>query len=65
MRDAEIHAGNLLAVDKHLEADHNHIVIAVLDGQCTVKRLIRRGSSWWLLLVFAKNELRVHPEKGA
>ncbi|AII53826.1 LexA family protein [Hymenobacter sp. APR13] len=48
MQGAEIHAGDLLAVDKHLEADHNHIVVAVLEGECTVKRLVRRGTAWWL-----------------
>lgn len=49
MREAEIHAGDLLAVDKHLEADHGHIVVAVVEGDCTVKRLERRGESWWLM----------------
>ncbi|NVO32325.1 MULTISPECIES: LexA family protein [Hymenobacter] len=48
MQGAEIHAGDLLAVDKHIEADHNHIVVAVIEGECTVKRLVRRGSNWWL-----------------
>ncbi|GAA3967321.1 translesion error-prone DNA polymerase V autoproteolytic subunit [Hymenobacter antarcticus] len=49
MSGAEIHAGDLLAVDKHLEADHGHIVVAVVEGDCTVKRLERRGESWWLV----------------
>ena len=49
MSGAEIHAGDLLAVDKHLEADHGHIVVAVLDGEVTVKRLERKGESWWLM----------------
>jgi DNA polymerase V len=49
MAGAEIHAGDLLAVDKHLEADHGHIVVAVVEGDCTVKRLERRGSDWWLV----------------
>lgn len=49
MRGAEIHAGDLLAVDKHLEADHGHIVVAVVEGDCTVKRLERRGDTWWLV----------------
>ena len=49
MAGAEIHAGDLLAVDKHLEADHGHIVVAVVDGDCTVKRLERRGEAWWLV----------------
>ena len=49
MAGAEIHAGDLLAVDKHLEADHGHVVVAVVDGDCTVKRLERRGEAWWLV----------------
>jgi DNA polymerase V len=49
MAGAEIHAGDLLAVDKHLEADHGHVVVAVVEGDCTVKRLERRGESWWLM----------------
>ena len=49
MAGAEIHAGDLLAVDKHLEADHGHVVVAVVDGECTVKRLERRGDTWWLV----------------
>ena len=49
MSGAEIHAGDLLAVDKHLEADHNHIVVAVVAGECTVKRLVRKGEHWWLM----------------
>ena len=48
MAGAEIHTGDLLAVDKHLEADHNHIVVAVVNGECTVKRLVRDGAKWWL-----------------
>jgi DNA polymerase V len=49
MAGAEIHAGDLLAVDKHMEADHGHIVVAVVEGDCTVKRLERRGDDWWLV----------------
>jgi DNA polymerase V len=49
MAGAEIHAGDLLAVDKHLEADHGHIVVAVVEGDCTVKRLERKGETWWLM----------------
>ncbi|AIZ65533.1 umuDC operon-like protein (plasmid) [Hymenobacter sp. DG25B] len=49
MAGAEIHAGDLLAVDKHLEADHNHVVVAVVEGEVTVKRLVRKGQIWWLM----------------
>ena len=48
MKDAEIHEGDLLAVDKQLEADHNHIVVAVIEGECTVKRLVCEHGTWWL-----------------
>lgn len=48
MAGAEIHTGDLLAVDKVMEADHGHIVVAVVEGECTVKRLVLKGSTWWL-----------------
>lgn len=48
MAGAEIHTGDLLAVDKQMEADHGHIVVAVVEGECTVKRLVCKGNSWWL-----------------
>ncbi len=43
-----IHDGDLLIVDRSLEAAHNRVVIAALDGELLVKRLIRRGSRTWL-----------------
>ena len=49
LRDGEAwDEGDLLAVDKQLEADHNHIVVAVVDGECTVKRLVCEHGTWWL-----------------
>lgn len=36
-------------MDTHLEADHNDIVVASLDNGFTVKRLTRRGETWWLM----------------
>ncbi len=42
MLDAGIHDGDLLVVDRSLETRHNRIVIAALDGELTVKRLILR-----------------------
>ncbi|WP_035076090.1 LexA family protein [Maridesulfovibrio zosterae] len=39
MRDANITSGDILIVDRSLDALHNSIVIAVLDGELTVKRL--------------------------
>ncbi len=39
---AGIHHGDLLIVDRSLEAAHNRVVIAALDGELTVKRIVRR-----------------------
>lgn len=37
-----IHDGDLLVVDRSLEAAHNRVVIAALEGELLVKRLFRR-----------------------
>ena len=41
MIKAGIHSGDLLIVDRSLEASHNNIILAVLNGEFTVKRLIK------------------------
>jgi len=43
MTGAGIHDGDLLIVDRSEAAGHNKVVIAALDGELTVKRLIRRS----------------------
>ena len=43
MKEAGIHDGDLLIVDRSLEASHGRVVIAAVDGELTVKRLSRRG----------------------
>lgn len=43
MREDGIHDGDLLVVDRSLEARPGRVVIAALDGELTVKRLARRG----------------------
>ena len=40
-----IHSGDLLVVDRAKEAANGSIVIAVIDGELTVKRLCKRGNS--------------------
>ena len=42
MRDAGIHAGDILVVDRSLTPSDRQIVIAMIDGEFTVKRLRRR-----------------------
>lgn len=44
MINAGIHEGDILVVDRSLEAREGSIVIAVLDGELTVKRLKRKGN---------------------
>jgi DNA polymerase V len=39
MINAGIFPGDILMIDKAIEARHNHIVIAILNGEYTVKRL--------------------------
>jgi len=43
MIGAGIHNGDLLVVDRSLEAQSGSIVIAVVNGELTVKRLMIKG----------------------
>ncbi len=49
MLGAGIYDGDLLIVDRSLEASHNKIVIAALDGELTVKRLVRCKNKVFLM----------------
>ncbi len=49
MRDANVHDGDILVVDKAEPATHNKIVIAVLNGEYVCKRLYKRGGVLRLL----------------
>lgn len=49
MIGAGIHNGDLLVVDRALEAADGNIVIAVVDGELTLKRLSRRNGQVRLL----------------
>jgi DNA polymerase V len=42
MCEAGIHSGDLLIVDRALEATSGHVVVAAIEGELTVKRLIKR-----------------------
>ncbi len=44
MRDAGILHGSVVLVDKAIKAQHGNIVIAVVDGDFTCKRLDLRGA---------------------
>ena len=48
MRDAGITSGDILVVDKAVTAGDKQIVVAMLDGEFTVKRLRRRNNRVFL-----------------
>lgn len=48
MTGAGIHPGDLLVVDRSIEPQSGHIVIAILGGDLTVKTLRRRNGGWFL-----------------
>ncbi|MGY2132357.1 translesion error-prone DNA polymerase V autoproteolytic subunit [Hymenobacter sp. HD11105] len=48
--ESGIRDGALLAVDCRLKPRSNDVIIAVVEGQHTVKRLVERSpGSWWLV----------------
>lgn len=56
MIDANIHPGDVLIVDRALEPSHRAIVVAVINGEFTVKRVVRKGKK-----IFLVPENRVFP----
>jgi len=46
---AGIHTGDILIVDRSLEPKNNDIVIAIIDGEFTVKRLKKYGDRVFLV----------------
>ncbi len=49
MKDAHIHDGDVLIVDKSKEAVSGSIVVAVLNGEFTVKRIQMQGDTVFLV----------------
>lgn len=49
MLGAGIHSGDLLIVDRALEATHNRVVIAVVNGELTVKRICQQDDGLFLM----------------
>lgn len=64
MLNAGIHDGDIIVVDRSLRPAHRSIVVAVVDGELTVKRLHIRGSSAELHAENPKYEpIRLHDEQ--
>lgn len=49
MIDAGIHPGDLLVVDRGLAPGNGKIVVAVVDGESTVKRMFRENGRLYLM----------------
>ena len=49
MVNAGIHNGDILIVDRALEPIDKRIIIAVVDGELTVKRICRKGDNIYLV----------------
>ena len=48
MTEAGIFDDDILIVDRAIEPAHKKIVIAILDGELTVKRLLIKNGKWYL-----------------
>ena len=48
MIEANIAEGDILVVDRSLNAKPLNIIVAALNGELTVKRLIKKGDEFWL-----------------
>jgi DNA polymerase V len=49
MTGAGIHSGDVLVVDRAETARNRSVIIAALNGELTVKRLVREGGRAWLV----------------
>ena len=49
MNQDGIHPGDVLVVDQSLQAEEGKIIVAIVDGELTVKRYQRKGRCIWLV----------------
>ena len=48
MRDANLHEGDILVVDRSLKPRVNQIIIGLLENEFTVKRLVKKQNQYYL-----------------
>lgn len=64
MTGAGIHDGDILVVDRSITPKSGNVVIAVLDGELTVKRMVRKGG---MVLLMPENKdypvITIDPEQ--
>jgi DNA polymerase V len=49
MINASIHDGDLLVVDRSIEPKNNQVVVAIIDGEFTVKRISKHNNKLYLI----------------
>lgn len=49
MKDAGIHSGDILVVDRSLEPKNDDIAVCVLNGELTVKQIKKQGEKFFLV----------------
>lgn len=49
MINAAIHDGDLLVVDRSIEPKNNQVVVAIIDGEFTVKRISKYNNKLYLI----------------
>ena len=65
MTGVGIHPGDLVAVDRALRAGHGSIVVAVVEGEHTIKRLQVRAGQPWLVAENARYPpVPINPDTG-
>lgn len=65
MVEAGIHSGDILIVDRSLEATDGNVIVAALDGELTVKRLYQRAQTIRLLPENKNYQpIDIHPQQS-
>lgn len=65
MIQAGIHSGDILIVDRAIEPDDGKVVIAAIDGELTVKRILKRDGKLYLAAENPDyNLIEVSPEQS-
>lgn len=65
MIQAGIHSGDILIVDRAIEPEDGKVVIAAIDGELTVKRILKRDGKLYLAAENPDyNLIEVNPEQS-
>ena len=65
MIQAGIHSGDILIVDRAIEPEDGKVVIAAIDGELTVKRILKRDGKLYLAAENPDyNLIEVSPEQS-